>query len=92
MALETTEAGCAADPAVAVLCKEKRLVARYPGGALRFQGEIPLPDGRSYLDRTTLIPVAVDTVRQLIEISETGGAEWRPVLDATYVRKSKRPG
>ena len=31
--------------------KEKRLVESPGGGALRFQGEIPLPKGGTYLDR-----------------------------------------
>jgi hypothetical protein len=69
--------------------KEKRLVARYPGGAVRFEGEIPLRDGRRYLDRTTLTPLALDSVRQLIEISENGGASWRPAFDAIYTRWQK---
>src|SRR5262245_24296559 len=34
--------------------KEKELIERLPGGALRFQGTIPLRNGGSYLDRTTL--------------------------------------
>src|SRR5262249_9007136 len=36
--------------------KEKQLVARYPEGGTRFQGEITLADGRVILDRTTLTP------------------------------------
>lgn len=67
--------------------KEKAQVPA-PGGAVRLQGEIPLPAGGSYLDRTTLTPGEDGTVRQLIEISTDGGDSWRPVFDAEYRRKA----
>jgi hypothetical protein len=66
--------------------KEKHLVARLPEGGTRFQGEIPLPDGRIVLDRTTLTPEANGDVRQLIEVSRDGGASWRVTFDARYRR------
>lgn len=66
--------------------KEKALVERFPDGGVRFQGEIPLPDGRHYLDRTTLLPLGRDEVRQRIEISTDGGESWQTVFDARYVR------
>lgn len=68
--------------------KEKREVERFPDGGLRFQGEIPLPDGSTYLDRTTLTPLDNDRVRQVIEISRDGGVTWRPTFDAIYERPS----
>ena len=67
--------------------KEKRLVARYPGGAVRFEGEIRLPGGGRYLDRTTLYPMPDSSVRQLIEVSENGGGTWRAVFDGDYRRR-----
>jgi hypothetical protein len=67
--------------------KEKRLVATLPDGALRFQGEIGLPDGRSFLDRTTLTPLTDGRVRQLIEVSRDGTA-WKATFDAIYTRQA----
>lgn len=67
--------------------KEKTLVARLPGGGVRFQGEIRMAGGQSYLDRTTLTPLEGGDVRQLIEISTDAGANWRPVFDARYRRR-----
>ena len=66
--------------------KEKQLVACLPGGGTRFQGEIPLPDGRVILDRTTLSPATDGRVRQVIEISRDGGSTWVATFDAWYVR------
>lgn len=64
--------------------KEKRLVEGYGGPGVRFQGEIPLGDGESYLDRTTLLPQQNGTVRQIIEISRDGGESWETTFDAVY--------
>lgn len=66
--------------------KEKRLVARFADGGVRFQGEIALPDGRRILDRTTLRPIAGSTVHQRIEISRDGGDTWTTSFDADYRR------
>lgn len=64
--------------------KEKtQLLVELPGGAVRFQGEIPTAGG-SYLDRTTLTPNPDGTVRQLIEVSTDRGMTWRTVFDAIY--------
>ena len=65
--------------------KEKRLVEVLEGGALRFQGEVPLADGGSYLDRTTLTPLDGGRVRQVIQVSGDGGETWRNTFDAVYV-------
>ncbi|MEP6739775.1 MAG: hypothetical protein ABJA61_05320 [Caldimonas sp.] len=64
--------------------KEKHLVARYPDGGVRFEGEIALADGRRILDRTTLRPGAQGTVMQRIEISRDGGDTWTSTFDAVY--------
>jgi DNA-binding beta-propeller fold protein YncE len=66
--------------------KEKALVERFPDGGVRFQGVSSLPDGRSYLDRTTLLPLGADEVRQWIETSTDGGETWQTVFDALYAR------
>ncbi len=66
--------------------KEKALVERLAGGALRFQGEIPMPNGGSYLDRTTLTPLPDGRVWQLIEVSRDRGRTWQTSFDAEYVR------
>jgi hypothetical protein len=64
--------------------KEKRLVARLPGGGIRFQGEIVGPVAIT-LDRTTLTPMTGGKVRQLIEVSRNGGTSWITTFDAIYV-------
>ncbi len=66
--------------------KEKRLIERLEGGAVRFQGEIPVAGGGRYLDRTTLTPLDDGRVRQLIEISHDDGERWEVTFDAVYVR------
>lgn len=67
--------------------KEKHLIARLSGGGVRFQGELRLPDGRVLLDRTTLTPEGAREVRQVIEVSNDGGATWRATFDARYRSK-----
>lgn len=67
--------------------KEKTLVETFENGGTRFQGTIVLPEGRSYLDRTTLTPIDGDRVRQVIEISTDGGKHWESRFDAVYVPK-----
>jgi len=66
--------------------KEKKLVEEMKDGGVRFQGEIPRPDGTSYLDRTTLTPLSGDRVRQVIEISRDVGKSWQITFDAEYRR------
>ena len=70
--------------------KEKQLVARFPGGGTRFQGEVQVPDGRVILDRTTLTPAPDGRVHQVIEISRDGGSTWATTFDAWYVRRADR--
>jgi len=66
--------------------KEKKLVEELKRGGVRFQGEIPRPDGSVYLDRTTLTPLAGDRVQQVIEISRDEGKTWQLTFDAEYRR------
>jgi hypothetical protein len=67
--------------------KEKTLMDSYAGEGVRFQGEIPHRDGTSHLDRTTLVPLGGDRVRQTIEISRDSGKTWETVYDAEYRRR-----
>lgn len=66
--------------------KEKKLLESFAGPGVRFQGEIPLPEGGRYLDRTTLTAMPDGSVRQVIEVSRDG-ADWRVTFDALYVRR-----
>ena len=66
--------------------KEKKLVERAEN-SLRFQGEVRLPGGGSYFDRTTLTALENGDVRQLIEVSTDGVASWQAVFDGRYVRR-----
>ena len=65
--------------------KEKHLIAVLDGGAVRFQGEIRRPNGDIVLDRTTLIPLPDNQVRQIIEQSADGGETWQVGFDARYL-------
>lgn len=66
--------------------KERELVETLESGAVRFQGEIPLPGDRESLDRTTLTPDPDGSVRQVIEVSRDGGISWEVTFDARYDR------
>ncbi len=67
--------------------KEKHLIGVLENGAVRFQGELRLPEGGIVLDRTTLIPLEENRVRQLIEQSTDGGETWQVGFDALYVQE-----
>lgn len=67
--------------------KEKKLIEAYDGPGVRFRGEIPLAEGGSYLDRTTLTPEPDGSVRQVIQISRDGGESWETTFDAVYRRE-----
>lgn len=69
--------------------KEKALAERLPNGTLKFHGEGLSTDGKRYIDRTILVPVAEHEVQQAIEISVDGGETWQTVFDARYVRRDK---
>lgn len=66
--------------------REKHLIARLPGGGVRFLGEVRATNGPTILDRTTLSPLSGGEVRQLIEISRDGGTTWQAGFDARYRR------
>ena len=66
--------------------KEKRMIGRLAGGAVRFQGEIVGPE-TTFLDRTTLTPLPGGRVRQVIETSRDGGTTWRTGFDALYLAR-----
>ena len=67
--------------------KEKSLILELPDGGVRFQGELARKSGGTYLDRTTLTPLAGGKVHQVIEISLDGGKTWKTMFDAEYRRK-----
>jgi len=67
--------------------KEKAEVTGFPDG-VRFQGEIPLADGRRIQDRTTLTALPDGRVRQLIEQSADGGKSWR-AWEGLYSRSTQ---
>jgi len=69
--------------------KNKRMVATYPDGGVRFQGTVFVAPGRTMQDRTTLTPLPDGRVRQTIEISRDGGTAWSVGFDAYYVRTGK---
>ena len=64
--------------------KEKTLQATESTDEVRFQGRIFVPDGSSYLDRTTLTRLPSGDVRQVIETSTDDGHSWTTGFDATY--------
>ena len=67
--------------------KEKALILELPDGGIRFQGELAKRSGGTYLDRTTLTPMAGGKVHQVIEFSLDGGKTWRTGFDAEYRRR-----
>ena len=69
--------------------KEKEVVSDVIENGIRFQGLMKLKNGTHYLDRTTLIKINADRVRQLIEVSSDEGKTWRATFDAVYVRNNK---
>lgn len=68
---------------------KEKLQVDAPEGAVRFQGEVPLPTGGVALDRTTLNRLPDGRVRQLIESSLDGGATWRS-WEGIYQRKKEQ--
>ena len=71
--------------------KEKTLVEEMAGGGVRFQGEIVLSSGRTYLDRTTLTPQDGGRVKQVVEVSRDGGTSWKTTFDAVYIPQGEVP-
>ena len=69
--------------------KEKALIEEFPDGGVRFRGVIPVRDGRTIVDQTTLTPLPGGKVRQVIEWSKDGGRTFETVYDAIYERAAK---
>ncbi len=67
--------------------KRKDMIEEFGNGGVRFEGRVLLPNGDSYLDRTTLTPNKDGKVRQVIEFSQDEGENWEVSFDATYVPK-----
>ena len=67
--------------------KEKTFEVMDSPNVVRFQGRIALPDGGSYLDRTTLTRLPSGDVRQVIETSTDEGQSWTAGFDAIYRRR-----
>ena len=67
--------------------KEKLMVSAPGAAVVRFQGTLFTPANAVVLDRTTLEPLADGRVRQTIEISKDGGANWHIAFDAFYIRE-----
>ena len=67
--------------------KEKMFQPLDTPNQVRFQGRISLPDGGSYLDRTTLTQLSSEEVRQVIETSSDEGRNWTAGFDAVYRRR-----
>ena len=55
-------------------------------GAMRFEGSTRDSTGRVTLQRMLFVPVAADSVRQIMESSADGGKSWKRGWDAVYVR------
>ncbi|MGA9768130.1 MAG: tetratricopeptide repeat protein [Blastocatellia bacterium] len=66
-------------------------VAEYEGaykdGAMRFDGDPVITNGKKTLRRLTLTSLGPDRVRQLFEQSADDGKTWTPQYDLIYVRK-----
>lgn len=69
--------------------KVKHMTGIAEDGSVFFQSTQTTGDGGSYLDRTTLTPMADGVFRQLIEISRDGGETWQATFDALYLPKEK---
>ena len=59
----------------------------YKDGAMRFEGETHLADGRKVLRRMTVYNLGPDRVRQQSDRSVDGGKTWAVAYDFVYVRK-----
>ncbi len=69
--------------------KEKVLVTVFDTGAMRFQGELPAPEGGKYFDRTTITPQGSDRINMLVEQSRDGGESWDVTFRGYYQKVKK---
>jgi hypothetical protein len=67
-----------------------QLEGAFSDGALRWQGVASARDGRTQTLRSTLTPEKPDRLRHVSELSEDGGATWKPRFDFTHERISSR--
>jgi hypothetical protein len=63
----------------------------YKEGAMRYEGEIHTPNGRTTLTRVTLQSLSPDRLRHTQDDSTDGGKTWTNVWDSVYVRKKGVP-
>lgn len=66
--------------------KEKSLIRSIADSLVVFQGSYQM-NGSKTIDRTTLTKIDKDNVRQVIQVSQDGGSNWRTTFDAIYKRK-----
>ena len=66
--------------------KEKVLVTVFDSGSMRWQGELPAPEGGKYLDRTTVTPQGQDRINMVVEQSRDGGETWSTTFSGYYQR------
>lgn len=59
---------------------------QFADNAMRFTGWTLNSTGARVLQKLTLFRISADTVRQLFEASDDGGATWRNTFDGRYVR------
>ncbi len=63
------------------------LSGEWRAGALRYEGQTRLPDGRQQLERLTFTPMPDGTVRQFWEQSVDVGKTWSVAFDGVNARK-----
>ena len=69
--------------------KEKVNNEKRDDGTIVFTGTLIDQEGKSYLDRTLLIPESNGTVMQIIQVSYDNGNHWTTVFDAIYQQTAK---
>ncbi|MEP7039336.1 MAG: hypothetical protein ABI891_13465 [Acidobacteriota bacterium] len=62
----------------------------YRDGALRYEGEPTIVNGKKTLNRLTFFKLDENTVRQLFESSDDEGKTWTTGYDLKYVRKNAK--
>lgn len=60
----------------------------YKDGALRYEGEPSVVNGKKVLNRLTFFKIDENTVRQFYESSNDEGKTWQPGYDLKYVRRA----
>lgn len=65
---------------------------QFSDNAMRFTGWTLNSTGARVLQKLTFFRIAADTVRQLFEASDDGGATWKNTFDGRYVRTAGAAG